>query len=385
MSVHKRIHKGGSVTWDYKFYLPGSTKESPRREQKYGFATKKEAIKAEAARRVEVEAAVKAPSPRSLKVLLAQFFGDSENLAPKTLERYKELVAYLHADLVEMPISEITAMHLHAEWKRLKESGGHTRKDKTPRPLSAKTVRHVCGVVSAAFGRAQRWGLVVVNPTTASAPPKVPQRSGIALPPDQTRLLSAAANIPWLPAFLELDAATGCRRGELLALEWSDLDGAALTVARSLSQTRCGLKVKATKSEKPRSFTLPLSAIAVLDAHRKAQDEERLQMGADLGGLIFCKPGGDYLRPDSVSSAVSLLCRRLKLPKGVSLHTIRHSFGSQLLAAGVPITEVSRRLGHSTPQTTMRVYAHALPDQDAEAAEKWEQFQKAGETKGARQ
>lgn len=91
---------------------------------------------------------------------------------------------------------------------------------------------------------------------------------------------------------------------------------------------------------------------------------------------MFATPEGEPLRPDSVSSAVSALFKRLKLPKGASLHSLRHTHGSHLLAAGVPLTDVSKRLGHANPNITATVYAHALPGRDREAARKWEEFQK---------
>jgi hypothetical protein len=65
---------------------------------------------------------------------------------------------------------------------------------------------------------------------------------------------------------------------------------------------------------------------------------------------------------------VSLLFRRLGLPQGASLHSLRHSHGSHLLADGVPLAMVSERLGHSSVRTTAEVYAHALRGQDDEAA-----------------
>jgi integrase len=77
-----------------------------------------------------------------------------------------------------------------------------------------------------------------------------------------------------------------------------------------------------------------------------------------------------------VSASVSLLFRNLKLLKGASLHTLRHTHGSHLLAAGVPLTDVSTRLGHVNPHVTATVYAHALPGRDDLAADAWEAFQK---------
>jgi integrase len=113
-------------------------------------------------------------------------------------------------------------------------------------------------------------------------------------------------------------------------------------IARSLTQTRDVLEFKGTKSEEPR---LPTSAI---DAHRMVQDEYRRQFGPDYHAdldLIFANPDGTPLKPDSISSAVSLLFRRLKLPKGTSLHSLRHTHTSHLPASGVPLTAVSARLG----------------------------------------
>ena len=93
-------------------------------------------------------------------------------------------------------------------------------------------------------------------------------------------------------------------------------------------------------------------------------------------------------RPLAVASRAAGLpegTNNLKLPKGASLHTLRHTHGSHLLAAGVPLTDVSKRLGHVNPHVTATVYAHALAGRDDLAATAWEKFQKdAGRTKETR-
>jgi hypothetical protein len=81
------------------------------------------------------------------------------------------------------------------------------------------------------------------------------------------------------------------------------------------------------------------------------------------------------LKPNSISAAVSLLLRRLKLPKGASLHSLRHSHCSHLLASGVPLPAVSARLGRGSIWTTEEIYSHMIHGQDDEAARKWEEFQ----------
>jgi integrase len=393
MPVLKRKYRHGKVVWRYKFDGPGSTREQRNIIEKVGFTSKKEAMEAEAARRIEEQeryemekagAGVVAAVPITLQNLLDEFMAQhaKEKLAPKTIERYSETAAYLNPELLKMPITDITPLHLNREWTRLLKCGGHTRKKKTPRPMSAKTVRNMAGVVSSAFSRAVKWGLVTTNPVTNSEPPRVKKHLAMALTPAQQDMVMNAATGPWcMRPYLELAAATGCRRGELLALRWSDILNGCAIISRSLTQTGEGLEFKGTKTEKPRLVTLPESAIAMLDEHRKQQDELRRKYGPDYRAdldLIFANPDGTPLKPDSISASVSAIFRRLKIrkPKGAALHLLRHSHTSILLAEGVPLAAVSARLGHSSPRTTQEIYAHMITGQDEEAARKWEEYQR---------
>ncbi len=391
MSAHKRKYRSGQVVWFYQFDPPGSTREQRGRVTESGFATKREAEDAEAIRRTEEQrkqdlakagANVAAPLPKTLSMLLEEFFRQhvDEKLAPKTIERYHEQVAYLDPELLRMPLAEITSLHLTREWNRLLARGGHHRYTKQPRPLSAKTVRNIAGVVSSAFARTIRWGLTSTNPATNSEPPRVKKHYGIALTVAQQAMVFETATGPWcLPTFLEVAAALGARRGEVLALRWSDIQDGRATIARSLTQTKQGLKFKGTKTERPRVVKVPESTFATIEAHRKRQDEFHRQFGPDYRAdldLIFANPDGTPLKPDSVSATVSLLCRRLKLPKGASLHSLRHTHTSHLLANGVPLPVVSARLGHSSVRVTAEIYSHMIHGQDDEAARRWDEYQR---------
>jgi integrase len=150
-----------------------------------------------------------------------------------------------------------------------------------------------------------------------------------------------------------------------------------------LSQTKQGLEFKGTKTDEPRRVSLPDSAIASLDSHRKAQQIFREQFGSDYRAdvdLIFANPDGTPLKPDSISASVSALFKTLKIPKpkGAALHLLRHSRGSHLLAQNEALTTVSERLGHSSPRVTADIYSHAITGRDREAARKWEEFQQQG-------
>jgi len=122
---------------------------------------------------------------------------------------------------------------------------------------------------------------------------------------------------------------------------------------------------------------MPPSLLAPLEEHRKQQDVFRQQFGPDYRAdldLIFANPDGSPLKPDSVSAAVSLLFRKLKLPQGTSLHSLRHTHASEMLDAGVPLPVVSARLGHSSIRVTADTYSHAIHGQDDEAVRRWEEY-----------
>jgi integrase len=389
MPVHKR-KRNGKTSWYYKFDLAGSTREDRAIIRGFGYATKQEAIDAEAARRIDeqtkadlakVGSGVAAAPPKTLATLLDEFLRQhvQKKLAPKTQERYREMAAYLDPALTAMPLADITPLHLSREWNRLLESGGHHRRTKKARPLSAKTVRNIAGVVSSAFRRAEIWGLVTINPVTRSEPPVPKKRVMKILTVAQEETLFEAATSIWcLSAFLRVVGATASRRGEILALRWSDIsaDGHVM-ISRSLTQTNEVLDFKSTKTDNPRRIKLPDSELVVLENHRKQQDGFRQQFGPDYRAdldLVFANPDGTMLKPDSVSASVSLLFRKLKLPKGTSLHSLRHTHASELLDIGVPLPVVSARLGHSSVRVTADIYSHAIHGQDDEAVRRWEEY-----------
>jgi len=207
MPVFKKKYESGKVVWRYLFSAPGATRANRRLISEVGFASKQEAIDAEAKRRTEElqkfelakagTAPIAAAFPTTLGMLV-EFFRQhaEENLAPKTIERYRVLAAYLAPELLAMSLGEITPLHLSREWTRLLKSGGHHRKTKQARPLSSKTVRHIAGLVSSAFARAERWGLVTANPVKRSEPPVPRKHRGVALTPAQQSLVFASATSP---------------------------------------------------------------------------------------------------------------------------------------------------------------------------------------------
>jgi integrase len=209
----------------------------------------------------------------------------------------------------------------------------------------------------------------------------VPKKhKGIGLTVMQTDMLIEAATGPWCIAlFLEMAVGLGARRGEVLALRWSDIVDGRASITRSLTQTKDVLEFKGTKTDNPHVAKIPEKTLPKLEAHRKRQNEFRLQFGPDYRNdldLIFANPNGSPLKPDSISATVSALFKRLKIPKpkGGALHLLRHTLASQMLDSGVPLPVVSQRLGHSSVRATADIYSHAIHGQDDEAVRRWEEY-----------
>jgi len=306
--------------------------------------------------------------------------------SPKTVERYGELGAYairqtveiagLSRPMGEIPLNEFGPMQMELLINTLHDRGGQRTKDYPDgRALSPKSVRHIACVVHGCFEKAVTWQLIVRNPMDGIELPKVTKKAPSVVEKGSVSKLLERARTTRLYPLILLALATGARRGELLALEWPDLDfdNGQMNVTKSLEQTKAGLRVKSTKSEKPRRFIVPAGAIDALRKHRAEQDRDRSLFGADYQDhqLVFCRPEGGYYSPDRAGARVVELMRKAGL-EGVSLHSLRHTHASELLSMGVPIPTVAKRLGHANANITLSIYAHALEADELAAAKIWD-------------
>ncbi|MBM7804509.1 integrase [Geodermatophilus bullaregiensis] len=171
--------------------------------------------------------------------------------------------------------------------------------------------------------------------------------------------------------------ANGLRRGEALALHWSDVDLKAglLRVRWTLSRTSRGLQLDEPKTDKSRrTVPLPRSAVETLQAYRTRQlEEQRTAVGAcQEHGLVFTTEVGTPLEPRNVLRRFEVLAEQGGL-RGVTPHTLRHSAASFLLAAGTYTKVVQEHLGHSSYAITADIYSHVGPAQQREAADRLDQ------------
>jgi integrase len=141
-------------------------------------------------------------------------------------------------------------------------------------------------------------------------------------------------------------------------------------VVASLETTRAGIRVKGPKTKAGvRQVTLPSVVVEVLQGHRRALLERRLQLGHGKlkdTDLVFPAWDGSAWDPNAFSAAWSKAAAELELD--VSFHSLRHTHASQLIDAGVDVVTISKRLGHSSPNVTLGVYAHLFKKDDSKAA-----------------
>lgn len=175
---------------------------------------------------------------------------------------------------------------------------------------------------------------------------------------------------------------SGCRLGELGALEWPD-DLEAIKIKQSgQALPVIGAFIKTPKNEHSwRVTSLPPMVTAVLREYKAWQSEERLKLGTlwneniDESGVghnyIFTQREGKPIYPTTPSNWFREFLRRTDLPY-VNFHGLRHTSASILIAEGVDLMTIANRLGHVDPSTTMKIYAHALKRPDKEAADKFE-------------
>ncbi len=374
-TTYKRKLPSGRISWCLGIDLGRDQNGKRKRIFKSGFRRQGDAD--DELRRILQElneGTLVKPDPRTVTEFLDQWIAEyaTRKLAPTTLERYRELVGHVTRAIGTAELTKVTTLQLQRVYNALLDGG-----KKNGKGLAVKTVRHVHGLVHVALETAVKWGLLKINPAHACDLPPVPQQEAKCMDPNGTTRFMEAADGNWLRDLFGMAFSTGARRGELLALAWPDvdLDTAVLTIRKSLEQTKHGLRVKETKGRKIRRLNLPDASVQLLRVLKGRQAETRRMFGFDYRvdlDLVFCHPDGNYIRPDVVTKAARRIAKKAGLA-GVSLHTIRHSHGSQLLSLGVPLPTVSKRLGHANVHVTATVYSHALPDDEVAAAQIWNQ------------
>jgi integrase len=374
------IRRRGKDSFELKYDAP---KDGGGRQTHYrSFKGSKREARAELTRLLAAAADGSGVEPSRLTV--AQYIRErfahwqaTSVISPGTAQRYRQLIdGQIIPHLGSKLLQRLTTRDIEA-WHCVLMTTG--RRGRNGRPdgeggLSARTIGHAHRILSKALREAMRHDLLVKNVCTIQRAPKVIGDEMQILTPQQVadlpeQLHGHALEVPALVALF-----CGLRRGEILALRLGDvdLDDEVIHVRRSLEETIAGgLRFKLPKSKAGvRDVTLPAIVTDALLVHHKQLLERRLMLGQGKptdSDLMFPNWQGGPWRPNVFGAAWGELATKLGL--GVTFHGLRHTHASQLIASGkVDIVTISKRLGHSSPDITLRIYAHLFQKDDRKAA-----------------
>jgi len=293
------------------------------------------------------------------------------HLRPSTADSYGRLVrVHILPHLGRIELADLTSQLLQGWIAELS-----LKPSRTGRPLSPRTVSYVRAVLRDALAEAVRLGMIPTNPLDRVRPPKQQPKVVQSFTLEQMRDLDRMAQGLRIGPLFTFLWHTGLRIGEAIALQWDDvdLDGAALTVRRSLVEVAGQRVINAPKTAAgTRELALMPQTAELLRGHQATQGVERLVQGASWNpeGLVFPSEVGTPLGRRNVTRAWESLRRKANLPP-YGLHALRHTAASLQLQAGVGVREIAATLGHENPGFTARIYAHVLEATKRQAAEKY--------------
>lgn len=274
----------------------------------------------------------------------------------------------------QKPVSEQTAKRVCKLFGVSFQKGFKNSKEQ--KNLSNKTIQHHHRMISAMLNTAVQWQLILNNPAQRVKPPKVQRTEAKYLDEKQTaELIALLEKAPVQNRMMILFLIySGLRRGELCGLEWGDIDfeNHLISVKRTSQYLPGkGIFTKETKTESSvRTIKLASQVFEFLKDFKRWQLEQQFKMGDRWvqSNRLFTAENGSPIHPDSITAWFHNFIAKTNLPR-ISIHSLRHTNITLMIAAGVPIRTVSHRAGHAQTTTTINLYSHAIQTADEMAAE----------------
>ena len=287
------------------------------------------------------------------------------NIRTSTQSGYEDRIRlHIKPELGEIPLNRLTQNDLQQFYARLKKSGRKTRTECYGEGLSDRMVRMCHATCRSALQRAVQDGLIRTNPAEdCKLPPKKAREMQVLARDELQRFLIQAQAEGYYELFL-LDLATGLRRGELLALQWDDLDfeTGVLTISKQVSLVRGKIVMSVPKTKSSiRKLVLPPAVVQVLKEYRESVHSRWMFPSPVLEDLP--------LNPGSVYDRLQLILEHASC-KQVRFHDLRHTFATLALQNGMDVKTLSAMLGHVSAATTLDIYTHSTSDMQHAAARK---------------
>lgn len=284
-------------------------------------------------------------------------------LRPTTQENYASRIRlHIVPEIGHIPLNKLTQNDLQQFYARLKKSGRTRFTDLYGEGLSDRMVRMCHATCRTALEKAMQDGLIRTNPAIGcKLPPKKAREMQVLDREELQRFLIQAQAEGYYELFL-LDLCTGLRRGELMALQWDDLDfeTCVLNVDKQIYDVRGELQLSTPKTKTSiRKLVLPPAVVEVLVEYKKTVDSR----------WMFPSPVKEDrpITPGVVRKRLQLILEHAGC-KHVRFHDLRHTFATLALENGMDVKTLSAMLGHVSAATTLDIYTHITGDMQRTAA-----------------
>ncbi len=290
--------------------------------------------------------------------------------APTTLAMYTRMLEVTFQYIGAIPISRLRPIALENMLIELRQRTHHGK------PVREATVQKYLTAVSAVLSDAKKNEIIQKNPARMIDLPDTEAREqAIPTPGEVDRFIRVLADEPLHYRFFYLFAIyTGCRRGELCALKWSDFsvqnETTVLTVSRSRSSVAgVGVVEGMTKNGRSRTIVFDDALSWSAACYRLSKMEEAQRGGFPLNEYLFADERGQLVHPDTFTKHLRKLYDKAGLSRAYHLHTWRHYFVTALLHGGVDKQTVADLAGHGDTSFLERTYCHPQMEHKRQASE----------------
>lgn len=372
-SMRKKKNKNGTITWEIVIELPKDPITGKRvRKYRYVRGTKKEA---EREMHKFIDELEKGYYVKNDKISIAEWVQTwlevyiIPNVSPTTLSRYQGMIKrYINPVIGHMQVQKLNTLAVQSWVNGLKIS------PVSGKEMSAATIKHVYHVLKGAMDKAVLAGIIYRSPCSGIMLPKGQKKEAVIYDEQQIKDLIKAAKGTDMELVIDLELCLGLRRGELLGLQWCDIDWEKnqIRIVRNRVVVDGKAVVKEPKTATSiRTLDAPDRLMKKLRAHRGKCIENRMRMGRNytVTDYIIVHHDGKPVYPEYLSQLFTKLQEMAGLPK-CRFHDLRHLCASIMVLQGVNMKVAQEHLGHKDFSTTMNIYSHVLPSSAKDAAEK---------------
>lgn len=343
---------------------------------KRGEILTREERKAQAIDRVEQAKREQAEQERkpTFTRYIEMYLKEKAEFAPGTLENYRTALQRAAAVFGDIKMEDITNLTVKQYINDLQANGKNQFNGK---PLAHKTILKHYIVLHALFENAVENEVIEVSPMQKMKRPKPRKdetpKEAIAYSENEIAYIIECLNnepLKW-KALIMFAIDSGCRRGEIVGLQWEEIDfqTGKVNICRNAQYTAGkGTYISTTKNRKNRVIYLNRPVLTVLAEWKRQQALLHFGQGIPLNGFCFTQDNGKMMNPQAPTSYLTRFGKKYNLP-GIHPHALRHTMATLSIANGADIVSISEKLGHSEPSITLNVYSHANEEAQRRANE----------------